>query len=271
MATALLTTTYLLYDLPGDAVTGSITTDGTVDPLYPLTNIFDIRPWKPCKFTVNPTFILIDHTTAKRVDIASFIHCNLDGATHVKRGATTAALSMDRTVTVTTVTEDNFPGQPWVDATADAGYNGATGYRYTLITFSNSALLSLGFIRLTSTMRQLGTFLQSGVADSQTYPGSEFKTYGSVQLGYPIGTRVRIPLSGNFLNISTANFLLLQSWFRSCGRWNPCLVIPDPTKNDAWWVKWGDSPTWALDRKTEFTDVNSLAAVWEEVGRGLKP
>lgn len=272
MASALLPTTYLLYDLPGDQVTGTITSDGTVDAAYPLTNIDDVRPWKPCRFTVNPSFILWDHATPKRIDGVSFIHCGIDSATvQVKRGNTTAALSMNRTVTIPAATEDNFPSQAWSDLTADPGYNGSTGYRYTRIEFSNAALLSLGLIRLSAQLRQLGTFLQSGVGDSQMYPGLEFPSEGSVQLGYTLGVRKRNPLAGQFLNISTADFLLLQSWFRSCGRFSPCLLIPDPTQNDAWWVKWGDSPTWAFARATILNDINSLPAVWEEVGRGMKP
>lgn len=271
MASLLNSTDYLVYDLPIDQVTGALSTDGTFDAAFPLSNLFDTRPWVPVKFTINPTFILIDHTVATRLDLATFFQCNLDGATHVKRGNTTSATSMDVTVTVPAPFASGQPEQPYADMTADAGYNGATGYRYTRITFANTALLSLGLVRLTAQLRQSVVNVQWGLKGPKVFPVLENPSEGGCQLGYSLGVRNR-QLIGQFLNVSDTNFATLDTWFESTlGRHLPFLLIPKPSENKAWWVKWGASSAWVFERGFDFLNNNSMPAAWDEVGRGLKP
>lgn len=125
MASLLNSTNYLVYDLPTDQQTGTWSSDGTVDPSYPLTNIDDTKPWNPCKFTANPTQLVMDFGTAKRIDLVSFIHCNFDSATiQVQMNATNVwtSPSVNRTVTVPAATEDGMPANPRCDVTADPNY-----------------------------------------------------------------------------------------------------------------------------------------------------
>lgn len=273
MASALNGVKGIVFDQPTDQVTGTWSTDGTVDASYPLTNIDTIYPWKPVKFTVNPSFLLIDFGSAKRVDVVSFIHCNFDTATiHVQMNATNAwgAPTVDRTVTVPAATEDGMPANPWVDMTADPGYS-TSGLRWLRITTANTALLSLGLVRLTKTLRQLTATLRPGTrAEDLGLPVMEFNTYGSVQLGYRIGVRLR-PVAGEFLAIAT-NDALIKSWFLSTGRYFPHLLILDPSVNEAMWMKWGSDPTWRLQRTYAAPGgVRTVAAAWDEYGRGMKP
>lgn len=272
MASALIGNS-LVHDLPTDKVAGTWSSDGTPDAAYPLTNIDDVRPWKPVKYTSNPSFLLIDFGSAKRVDLVAFIHCNFDTATiHVQMNATNSwgAPTVDRTVTIPAADESGMPGGPFADMTADPGYT-TGGLRWLRITTANTALLSLGLVRLVAQARQLTTNIQWGHQDQEQYPVLEFASEGSVQLGYALGVRNRM-LTAKFDTISDATLALLRSWFRACnGRALPSLLILDPTVNDAWWVKWGDQPTWLFQPTHQFLNLNGVPAIWAEVGRGLKP
>lgn len=262
-----------IYDLFADGVTGTWTHNGTIDSAYPITNIFSPRPWEPAKWTVNPTVILVDHTTAKRIDIISFIHTNLDGTVVIKRNALDSGWgtpSMSISVVIPGTDSANFPKQPWVDLTAVAGYNGATGYRYTRFEITQTALLSAGLWRLGSTLRQLGTNIAWGSNDRKRYHALEFPTEGSINLGYEVGTRERKKI-GNFVNINNTNIDAIEAWFDYNHRPRSFLLIPDPAVNDAWWVRWGEGMEWFFDRLKVEPNINSLPVAFEEVGRGLIP
>lgn len=130
--------------------------------------------------------------------------------------------------------------------------------------------MSIGEIRLTAVLRQLTGNVQWTVHEQQQLPALEFASEGSVQLGYRLGVRTR-KLTGQFLNIKDTAFKSLQSWYRAAGRTLPCLLIWDPTVNEAWFVRWGRDNNWLFDRSYVFKGIHSMPATWDEVGRGLKP
>lgn len=264
-----------LFDIVLDKSSGTWTTTGTMDTAYPIQNAEDTRPWVPAKFTANgasPVIILIDHTTSKTVALVSFIHCNINGAVVIKRNATDSGWgtpSQSATAVVTSPGPGGWPTQWWVDMTG-AGYG---AYRYTRIEITGqTGLLSLGLIRLTANLRQVGVGFRWGGGESSRYNVVEFKTEGSIQLGYSIGTRER-KIVGAFAPVLDARYAdyLLWWWDAEYGRSNPFLLIPNASVNDAWWVKWGTDATWVFERLRLDKNVNAVPAVFDEVGRGMKP
>lgn len=266
----------LIYDLPSDKVTGTWSqVGGTVNPLYPLTNLDDGKPWNPTVFTVNPTSIVIDFGSAKRVDLVSFLHVNFDlGAViHVQMNASNSwgSPTVDVAVGIAGPTEDAMPAQPFVDLTVATGYT-TSGLRYLRIQIVSGqvSLLSIGMIRLTSIRRQLAIGVQWGGKDKELHPVIERLTDAGVQMGYSRGTRARVLTS--HLQTTDTGFAELQSASRATGgRLRPFLLIYDPTINEARWVKWGPTSGLAFERVLTFLNLDDLELDWEEVGRGLAP
>lgn len=266
-----------IYDLPADKVTGTWTHDGVASSIYPIANIDDDQPWNPTIFTTNPSYILIDHTTAKRMDIISFIHCNFDlGAViRVQRNALDVwgAPTQDVVVVIAGPSEDAFPANPYTDLSVAAGYS-TGGFRYTRIKIvsGQSSLLSLGLIRLTKTKRQteVNVLQGSGLKQNEKHPIIEASTDGDVVLGYSRGTRARTITAEMW---ATANaFSDLRSSWRSCrGRKTPFLLIFEPTVNEATFVKWGLSSDAFFARTRDFPGLSAMTLDWEEIGRGLAP
>lgn len=272
---SLITDNTPLFDIPADKVSGTWTTTGTMDAAYPIQNAEDIRPWVPAKFTANgssPVVILVDHATSKGLALVSFIHCNINGSVVIKRNATDsgwATPSQSVNAVVTPQGPSGWPTQWWVDMTG-AGYG---SYRYTRIEItSQSGLLSLGLIRLTMQLRQVGVGFRWGGTEPSHYDVAEFKTDGSIQLGHSIGTRSR-QISGAFVPVIDSRYAdyLLWWWDAEEGRSNPFLLIPSASVNDAWWVKWGADAAWIFERLKADKNVNMVPAVFDEVGRGMKP
>jgi hypothetical protein len=275
----------LLYDLPTDKQTGTwAQTGGTVNAVYPLTNIDDDKPWNPTVFTVNPTSLTIDFATAKRVDVVSFIHVKFDAAAviHVQMNATNtwATPTVDGTLVVVGPAEDSMPANPFIDLTAVSGYS-TGGFRYLNIKIvsGQSSLLSFGNVRISGRKRTITGFTStprnraSGGGDAESHPVMERPTDAGAQLGYSRGTRARW-VNGS-IRCNDTGFSDLLTWTRSClGRFKPSLLIPDSSVNEAYFVKWGASADYILQRQTlqtTPTSVHDVPVNWEEVGRGLAP
>ena len=259
----------LIYDFPSDKQTGTWTSDGTVDTSYPLTNIDDERPWKPVKFTVNPTRIKCDRGSAKRTDVVSFIHCNFDAGAVIKVqfNATDAwgGPTVNQTLTIPAVAEDGQPGNPFIDFTDKAGYT-ASGLRWLSIeiTSGQSTLLSLGLVRVSGLKRQPDPNIAHDVVKREWHEVLEPIRFG---LGYGLGTRNR-QWAGAFRYRTEAQFTSLLSWSRAAyGPWKPFLFILDPSVNESAWVKW-DGP---LFESTYTYLKQTVSIIFNEVLRGLKP
>lgn len=267
----------MFYDLPSDKVTGTVSkTGGTVNAVYPLANIDNDEPWNPVIFTANPSRIIWDHTSPVRLDLASFIHCNFPAAyvPVVARGSVIGTpLTSVNVSCIGPDPGDNMPPNPIADLTLATGYG---NYRYTWIDLPVTAtLLSLGLVRLSSHKRvisDLSTTVRDrdyGAVDREHHPSMERPTDAGVQLGYSRGTRARWA-SGNLRSDATgyAEYLTLKRATR--GRFKPSLFVPDPSENEAWFVKWGipDTP-----HQRTWTDYGVFDCPFdvEELGRGLAP
>lgn len=260
-----------LYDLPTDQVAGTWSkTGGTINALYPLTNLVDGDPSNPAWFTANPTRLICDHTSAVRLDLVSFIHCNFPAAYApvVARGAAVGTAAVSATVVCPGPSADLVPSNPFVDLTALTGYG---NYRYTWIDLPSTAtLLSLGEIRLTGTKREALQHLGFNAHLREAHPLLERRTDADTQIGYSRGTRARW-VQGTVRTDATG-FARLQAWWRaSRGRLSPFLLILDATSNEALWVRWGVNAPQVFDQVVLFEGIFDLELEWEEVGRGLRP
>ncbi len=271
----------MFYDLPSDKVTGTWSSDGTVNSLYPLTNIDDDQPWNPVIFTVNPTFVLLDKGSNTRTDIVSFIHTNFDAGAiiAVKEKATNSSWgspTVTQSLTMTGPAEDDMPANQSSDRTLLSGYTTA-GLRYLRIEIvsGQTSLLSIGLVRVSSHKRvfsDASTTVRDrdyGAQDREQHPNIERVTDAGTQLGYSRGTRARWA-SGN-LRLDAdgyAEYLALKRATR--GRSRPSLFVPDPAENEAWFAKWGipDTP-----HQRTWTDYGIFDCPFEveELGRGLAP
>ncbi len=271
----------MFYDLPSDKVTGTWSSDGTVNSLYPLTNIDDDKPWNPVIFTVNPTYILFDKGSAKRTDLVAFIHAKFDAGAMVivKEKAADASWgspTVSQTLTMTGQAEDNMPANQASDRTLLSGYT-TTGLRYLRIEIvsGQTSLLSIGLVRVSSHKRVFSddsTTVRDrdyGALDKEHHPLLERYTDAATQIGYSRGTRARWA-SGNLRLDATgyAEYLTLKRAAR--GRFKPSLLVVDPDVNEAMFGKWGipDTP-----HQRTWTDygVFDCPFDFEELGRGLAP
>jgi hypothetical protein len=271
----------LFYDLPSDKVTGTWSSDGTLNSLYPFANIDDDQPWNPVKYTANPSGILLDMSVATRVDWVGFIHCNFDlGAViRVQMNATNSwgSPTVDVPLVIAGPTEDGMPPNPFADLTAASGYT-TSGLRYLLVhvVSGQSSLLSLGLVRVSSRQRVFSDASTSnrdrdyGAVDREHHPVIERTTDAGAQVGYSRGTRARW-VGGNLRLDATgyAEYLTLKRATR--GRFKPSLLVPHPDdENEVMFVKWGipDTP-----HQRTWTDYGVFDCPFdaEEVGRGLVP
>lgn len=266
------------YDLPTDKVDGTWSmVGGTVNPLYPLTNIDDGKPWNPVIFTVNPSRLILTHSGAVRLDLGGFFQCNFPAgyAPVLARGNVIGTALTTATLSGAGPAEDDQPAQPFLDMTTKTGYS---TYPYTWIDLPvTGTLLSLGMIRLSSNKRQIAGFASTGArnrdwggSEAETHPLIERRTDAGTQIGYSRGTRAR-SVHGSVRCID-AGWANLQSWTRATrGRLRPCLLIDDPTVNDAKWVRWGASADAILKRTTFGPSAYDVPVDWDELGRGLPP
>lgn len=260
-----------IYDVPSDKVTGTWSqTGGTVNSLYPLANIDDGKPWNPTVFTANPSRIICDHGTPKRLEFISFYHCNFPATygLHVQRGNVIGTALQDVAVTCPGPFASGHPSNPY----ADLSGTGVGSYQYTWLELPVTAtLLSLGLVRLTGTKRSIaGSRLHWGIKAPKTFPLIERATDADTQLGYSRGTRAR-RWSGALMPTDAA-FAILDAAFEEClGRLKPFMFVLDPNVNEAAWVKWGPDAAATFLRTYTFLNLNDLPLDLEEVGRGLRP
>lgn len=269
----------IFYDLPSDKVTGTWSSDGTLNSSYPFANIDDGKPWNPTKYTANPTGILLDMSTPKRVDFVSLIHCNFDVGAVIKiqMNATNSWASPTVSVTLTIAgpdSGDSMPANPFADLTTAPGYT-TSGLRYLLVhvVSGQSSLLSLGEVRVSSHKRVLHDDSTSdrdrdyGAVDKEDHPTIKRLTDAGTQVGYSRGTRARWA-TGN-LRLDATGYAEYLAWTRAArGTFKPFAFCPDPTVNEMWFAIMTDTPhqrTW-----TDYNVFDCPFAV-EELGRGLAP
>jgi len=269
----------MFYDLPSDKVTGTWSTDGTVNPLYPLTNIDDDQPWNPVIFTVNPTYIVLDKGSATRTDVVGFIHVNFDdgAVVRVQENASNVWTSptMSHQFTADGPAEDDMPSNPYSDRTGVSGYT-TSGLRYLriYIVSGQTSLLSIGLVRVSGRKRvfaDASTTVRDrdyGATDRESHPIIKRKTDAGTSIGYSRGTRDRV-IAGN-IRCDTDGFADLQTMTRSSrGALRPFLLVPDPAENEAMFVTWDEDVP--LEKRWTDYGIFDVRVQWDEVGRGLAP
>ena len=270
----------MFYDLPSDKVTGTWSSDGTVNSLYPLTRIDDDKPWNPVIYTANPTRITCDRGSAKRTDRVSFIHAKWDAGAVVRVQANTSNSWGAPLQTVTLTMDrpdagDSMPANPTTDLTVVSGYN-LTGLRYLSIQIvsGQTSLLSIGLVRVSSHNRvfsDASTTVRDrdyGAIDRETHPIIKRTTDAGTQIGYSRGTRHRV-IAGN-IRCDEDGFADLRTMTRtSRGGSRSFLIGPDPDVNEVMFVNWNEDLP--LERTWTDKGVWDVKVQFDELGRGLAP
>lgn len=266
-----------IYAWPDDNVAPLATvTPSAVDSSYPGTNLTDSDTGIPSKLTTTTGSFLIDHGSAVRVDLVAIFQHNLDAGlanAAVMRNASNAwgSPSMNVPITIPAYRADGYPVSPWVDLRSKTGYNGATGYRYTLLNFgtANSHLISIGELVLIGTYRQLPFGIRWGSTRRSRRGTVSYKTDGG-NIGYDLGVRVRglsVTIDIKDAPGSLTNQTAIENWLDSLkGDLRPCLIVPDDTVNDAWLVK-NTTPEYEFTRESTLKQLFQLK--FEEAGRGV--
>jgi hypothetical protein len=270
-----------IYDWPTQKPSGTWSSDGTINANYPLTNIDTDDIATPVIYTANPTSVVIDFGSAKRVDLVTLPNFNGDAAMTVlaQMNATNSwgSPSLSTAVTIPGLTEDGFGCDPWVDLTGVTGYL-VGGYRFLRLSVGSSTALLKLKVRLSGQEYTLehnfeysvSTYAQVKPTTQERHPLIERQMDATNFIGYGRGTRERW-ITGYMLPSDTG-FAAWRSHDRAClGRLLPFLWVNDPTINEGLIVRRGNQATAVLQREFYFTNVNAVQVDLEEVGRGLKP
>ncbi len=103
--------------------------------------------------------------------------------------------------------------------------------------------------------------------DSEGHTVVEHRTSAGVSLVYDQGEVMRT-FSGSMETTDTGRASLVALWQSTRGRARAFLCIPDPTINDAWFVRMVDQEQ---RRGFKFLDANAMQLRVEEVSKGLAP
>lgn len=268
-----------IHDYPSDKPTsGAWSHDGVVNALYPITNIDDDQPWNPVKFTTNPSIILRTFPAAQRVDLVLFTNCTFDAGATVTvemNGANAWPGALVSPVTVPTVGEDGFPGDPFVDVTKNGAYL-IGGRQYLAIRISGqTSPLSLGNVRISAVKRTIPTaFLASDVpagfnigrAVDEDHPIVRHRTMAGVLVGVSRGTRYEA--SNGSITCGEAGWSALRSLERAAfGGLNPFTLIPNDAINEGSLVVFTEK----LSRRSLAPGAYEVPIAWEPIARGLRP
>lgn len=261
----------LLYCLPTDIVTSLATiTASSEDGSYLKANLYDLDPAVPAKMLATTGNWVFDFGAAQRVDVIALIHHNLTAGLDVRIQGNAAnawgAPTLSTQIIIPTYGEDGQPVNPFLDLTGVAGYS-ASGFRYwrLLINAASGANVAIGEVLLVSTKRTLTKNIRWGAEETEEHPVVEHETAHGVTRVYDLGVRRRRLRAELF--ISDANLALFRSWHRSAkGRVRPFLVVPNPSNNDAWFVRFDAA---SVGRQYVVTDRSSFSVGFEELSRGL--
>ena len=253
-----------------------ITVDvGTEDADYPATLLVDDNPAHVAKIVTsfpNPGAWVFDLGTATAVDLVGLIHHDFDAGADVRIEANASnswgSPPLSESITIPTwrgsgVTR--WPVNPWLDLSGIS----PNAYRYWRLSIaSNSQSLELGQIWLGGTLRQLGPRnYRLGFQVNRSQPVIESLTAWKVASIYSRGTTIWSFTAE--LNPTDAEFAdLLAQWHSCGGRTYPFLIVPDPTVNECFLVRW---KTTEQQLTQTFYNFGTVTLELEEVARGVRP
>lgn len=262
----------ILYARASDNVAALATTitASAADAEYPAAYLVDLNPAKPGKLTTTTGSWVFAFASARRVDVVALIHHNLTAGLEVRiQGNATDAWgspTFNQQITIPAYHEDGFSVCPFLDLTGLAGYS-ASGFLFwrVVVVGVNAAPVAIGEICLIGTKRTLEVNVSWGAQDGEEHPIVEHRTDHGVSTIVDLGTKWRT-FAGEIDGTDVA-FASRRSLFRDArGRARPWLFIPDPSVNDAWFVRFQETRD---ARGMMFLDRNLLGFPVEEVSRGL--
>lgn len=261
----------ILYSLPSDNIAAEVTPtvdEGTVDPDYPVANLVDLNPARPCKLSTQTGAFLWNFGSAHAIDLIAIINHNLDaGLTVYLQGNASdswGAPSINHAITIPTWWEDGMPVNPLLDISDIT--NRSFQYWRLVVSGTNTSPVRIGNVMLLTTARRVPCNIRWGFSVIENRPIVEHVTDYRVSTIYSYGISQRT-VAGN-MALTEAGVTSLRSWFRACGgRALPFLFqLEGGDINDCWLARF---TTTTLEFKHEFTDYNTLSIGFEEVGRGL--
>lgn len=158
--------------------------------------------------------------------------------------------------------ENGFPYNPFVINTD------LTAYRYWRISVPAFASpFQMNEVGLFNTFRQLEFNINWDADYRDRYLVSEHRTSHNVITEYDRGVSW-MELNGE-IDATDAGRAAVRAWVKAAaGRGKRFWIVPEPTVNHTWMVKFSNSD---LLQKLAFLDWTVLSVGWEELSRGLKP
>lgn len=260
------------YFHPDDNVApnATVTTSGTEDTSYPLTNLTDLSYAKiaaPAKLTGATGAFVLDFGSAQTVAAIALWH-NFDAGLAVSfQGHTAnswATPSFSTALTIPPKRADHSTVKVYRDISALT----TTAYRYwrVSVTGTNSAALGLKVL-LFSRIRQLERNMRWGYTWTEQRAGIEQTTDALVPWAYDLGAGPRrLDLD---LIPTDADILALRAWFRAAaGSANPVLMVPDPTAPEAWLVRFASGAPATLANVHTFRNYHQVKLAFTEITAG---
>lgn len=212
---------------------------GTEDTSYPPSNLCAFSTGdliaNPAKVTGTAGDWLLDHGSATRIDLVVLWH-NGDSGIDVrfKRGTTTSVTDINAGLTIPAKHNDGFTVKVFTDLTGVAGYNGATGFRYSKLVFPTNSVPPGAKLLCYSHIHtfEKANLLQTNVHRPKLRTSIEHRTEGGHAWVYDLQSPRRV-LTGT-LRLTNTDLAAVEQWFDDCaGHYAPTVFILDPAVNDA--------------------------------------
>lgn len=266
-----------IYQRPGENVaqTATITIETGTDPgddNYGPDVLVDGNPAQVAKINSTTGAWLFDFGSAVQISLIALIHHCFAAGTDVKiQGNATnnwGTPSFEASITIPTWlgrTLSPWPVNPFRDLT---GLSGLGAYRYwRLVITGNDQNLQLGQVWMATTIRTFDRNYKWSYSQTTQSPAIRNRTAFGVDTIYARGTH-RYRFTADQLPTSAFAAELRTTWIEGNGFASSWLFIPNPTVNEAFFVRWsGDT----LALQHIFPNIFSQRLDIEEVSRGLRP
>jgi hypothetical protein len=240
---------------------------GSVDPIYPIDNLYNGNPALPCKFTTRQGRIVFDFGSPVSVPFPVIIHHNLTVAARWEANATSVwtSPSMSQAFEIAALDIDGYRTNLHLDVSDASGY-GAYRYWSLVVDVDNAANIVLGELWLGGVIRRVVGNIVLGSKRVDDAPGrSSFETRGGVEWVHSSVGRRREIANARFIT-TYAGLTILRDWNLACGgRDRPTILVPStPDSDDAWLARW--TSDWTCDDTDPVVAIAS--AGWKELARG---
>lgn len=272
------------YFHTADNVAGNatVTTGGTANSSYPLTNA---NAWTyaklaaPSKLTGTSGDWIFDFGAAQRVDAVLVWH-NLDAscAFAIQMNATNSWGSPTVAFSSTAAAKraDSYTVKIYKDLTGVSGYS-ASGFRYLRFNVSGTNSVAVGIkLMAFSRIRQTTRNIAWGLTFTEQHVSIDMSTDALVPWAYDLASAPR-RLSCEISPAKDSDATAVKEWFRACGgRSGLTVIVPDPSSPDAILGRFsgGGGSSGAgvvvtsLDDTVKFTNNHAIKLSFDEVSAG---